>query len=112
MAVTQDFPAKKGVGVWFGLHFGLWKDHGTTPLWLLFSSSDFGRSIEVQKIIEPWSEKYGVLTVQEKGEFAVAIEVTTGEDRDHVVRKIVEQLKEIADILSTLDCDPTGKENF
>jgi hypothetical protein len=100
--------SEKGVGAWFGLHFGLWQKHGTTPLWLLFSQSVFGRAIEVQKVIEPWSAKHGVLTVHEKEDFAIAIEVAIGEDKDHVVRKIVEQLKEIANVLSTIETNITA----
>ena len=30
-------------GAWFGLHFRLWKKHGTTPLWAVFSPSNWGQ---------------------------------------------------------------------
>ncbi len=102
---------EKGAGVWFGLHFDLWQRHGTTPLWLLFAQTNFGRSIEVRKLIEPWAERQGILTVCENDEFAIAIEVATGEDKDLVVSLIVDQLREIADILSILDSNITETSN-
>lgn len=44
-----------GAGAWFGIHFALWKTHGTTPLWLIFDNSNFGRAQEVRSLIEPWA---------------------------------------------------------
>src|ERR1035437_3816743 len=34
------FSNEQGVGVWFGIHFGLWKLYGETPLWAVFSGTD------------------------------------------------------------------------
>lgn len=102
---------EKGAGAWFGVHFSLWHKYGTTPLWLLFASTDFGRSLEVQKLIEAWSDKHGVQTACEKDEFAIAIEVATGEDKEFVVKMIVNQLTEIARILQPLNLDDIEKSN-
>ncbi len=46
-------PVKGGAGGWIGIHIGLWRKHGATPLWLVFSDTAFGRSIEVKRLIEP-----------------------------------------------------------
>ena len=30
-----------GVGVWIGIHFGLWRTYGESPLWAVFSTTKF-----------------------------------------------------------------------
>lgn len=92
-------------GLWFGLHFGLWKKHGGTPLWGLFSGSDWGRSPEVRALLEPWAakkEKGVVLACEDDNHLAVAIDFPLGEEKPIVVRGIVDRLKEIANVLSVL----------
>lgn len=54
------FSGEQGVGMWFGIHFSLWKKHGGTPLWLLFSQGEFSRALEVRPLLEPWAAKEGV----------------------------------------------------
>jgi len=90
------------VGVWIGIHFGYWKKHGITPFWLLFSG-DWGRFLEVRSFLEPWDIKEGVFTTLENGEFAVAIDIAIGEDKDQVVRRVVDRFKGIAEVLSPLN---------
>jgi hypothetical protein len=99
-----SFPAAGGVGAWLGTHFRLWRDYGRTPLWLVFSSSDWGRAPEVRALLEPWAQREGVLSAVEGDEFVVGIDLVTGEEKDHVVeaivallRKIETQLLELAD---------------
>lgn len=101
------FPGGQGVGVWFGIHFGLWKKHGETPLWLVFSSTDFGRGHEVRRLIEPWATRERILATRFNDEFVIAVDVETGEERDHVARLIVDHLEAIAGVLSELG---PGKE--
>jgi hypothetical protein len=92
----------KGAGLWLGIHFGLWKEHGGTPLWVVFSPG-WGRADEVRALLEPWAAKHGVFaTNHEDDSFVVAIDIAFREDKDQVVRRIVDRLKEIADVLSTL----------
>ena len=92
---------EKGVGFWFGIHFRLWKTHGETPLWLVFSEG-WSRALEVQPLIERWAAKEGVTTAFENNEFVVAIDIALGEDKDRVVRSIVDRLNEIAQVLNEL----------
>jgi hypothetical protein len=101
----------EGAGFWFGIHFSLWKKHGGTPLWLLFSASDFGRLHEVQPILEPWTAREGVFTTMQNGELAVAVDIAFGEDKDQVVRSVVDHLKGIADILHALNPKPVSLDN-
>jgi len=95
------------VGVWIGTHFDYWKKHGITPLWLLFSS-DWGRFIEVRPLLEPWAAKEGIFTTFQNDELAVALNIALGEDKDQVVRRIVDRLKGIADVVKILK--PITKE--
>ncbi|MBN2393907.1 MAG: hypothetical protein JXR84_24450 [Anaerolineae bacterium] len=96
------FSNVKGVGVWFGIHFPLWKKHGSTPLWLLFSPGEFGRAQEVQPILEPWAERQGIFSTFENNDLAVAVPIACGEDKDQVLRHVVDFLKGIAEVLSPL----------
>jgi hypothetical protein len=88
--------------MWFGIHFGLWKTHGGTPLWLVFSPTEWGRADEVRRLIEPWAAKEGFFTTFQNDEFAVALDIACGEGKDRVVGSIVDDLKEIAEALHAL----------
>jgi hypothetical protein len=96
------FSNEQGVGVWLGTYFPFWREHGGTPLWLIFIEGEFGRSHEVRSLLEPWAAKEGIFTAWQDNEFYMAIDIETGEDKDRVVRVIVDRLKGVADVLSTL----------
>ena len=102
---------EQGVGMWLGIHFGLWKKHGGTPLWLVFSPTEFGRALEVRALLEPWAAKEGVFTTFQNDEFAVAVDIACGEDKDQVVRSVVDRLKALADVLCVLNQKPAGIDN-
>jgi hypothetical protein len=90
-------------GVWFGLHFGLWKKHGGTPLWCSFSTSSFGRAPEVRALLEPWASKNGIFIANEPdGSFAIAFDIPLREEKVIVVRRLVELFREIGGALSVL----------
>lgn len=95
-------PVKGGAGSWIGIHFGLWKKHGATPLWLVFSDTAFGRLQEVKRLIEPWASRNGILTSVEGGEFSIALDILVGEEKTAVVRSLVGQLGEISEYLAEL----------
>jgi len=98
-----NFSNKYGVGVWLGIHFGLWKAHGETPLWAVFSPGKWGRAREVRALLEPWAAEKGVFTAsQENDSFLVALDIPFGEEQDQVVRAVANRLKEVAHILSPL----------
>ncbi|MBN1361614.1 MAG: hypothetical protein JW993_13530 [Sedimentisphaerales bacterium] len=91
-----------GAGAWFGVHFDLWKIHGTTPLWLVFSDGDFGRGQEVGPLIESWATQEGILTVSRGHDIAVALEIPVGEEKDGVIRSLVDDLKAVTTLLEAL----------
>jgi len=90
------------VGFWFGVNFGFWKTYGNTPLWLLFYPSEFCRSLEIQLLLEPWANENGIFSHFENDEFALAVNIPAGEEQDQVVRAIVDQFEQIAEVLSPL----------
>ena len=94
------FVGASKVGCWIGIHFGLWKKHGYSPLWLIFSSDDFSRAPEVRKYVEPWAAKQGIPAIWENGYFCLGLKLLTAEDKDLVVKKIVERLSEVENILT------------
>lgn len=98
------------VGYWLGIHFGLWKTYGRTPLWLVFSKTQWGRAREVWPLLEPEAEKEGVFTKFVEDEFVVAIDMAFGEEKDQVVKNVVDRLKWIADVLRDLPPKPVKTE--
>lgn len=97
------FPNARGVGAWFGTHFRLWRERGSTPLWLYFSPTDFGRALEVRSILESWVERNGIaFSVEDDGGFVVGIDVVAGEEPDHVIRSVVGRLTDVSAELSRL----------
>ena len=96
-------PFEEQCGVWLGIHFKLWKEHGRSPFWMVFSTSDWGRAHEVRILLEPWAAQKDVfVTTQPEGGFAVAIDITCGEEKVSVVRGIVGQFAEIGRALTPL----------
>ena len=90
-------------GGWLGIHLGLWKEHGQSPFWVLFSASDWGRAGEVRAILEPWAAQTGVfVATQPNGDFVVAIEIWCGQEKVAVVRAIVDQLGALGKVLEPL----------
>lgn len=90
-------------GGWLGIHFRLWAEHGRSPFWLLFSASDWGRSYEVRALLEPWALHSKVFVSDAWDDhFAVAIDIRCGEERQSVVRSMVDQLTAINRALEPL----------
>lgn len=102
------FPGEKDIGAWIGIRFDLWNQIGGTPLWLIFHPGEFGRGYEVNALLEPWAIKNGILFKMENGEVAIGIDLLTGEDKDEVVRCIVDRLRDVAGNISSL----TKNENL
>ena len=95
-------------GVWLGIHFGLWKAHGGSPLWVVFSGSDWGRSRQVRALLEPWAAQQRLSTGGSGEEFAVSLDLLVGADKDEVVKRIVKRLEEIKAVLSVLESKAAG----
>jgi ACT domain-containing protein len=76
----------------------------------VFAPTEFGRAPEVRLLLEPWSGKKGVPTIRHNNEFAVPVDITVGEDKDQVIRAIVDRLKEIGAVLSELKGKTVGPE--
>lgn len=101
--VRVSLDTSRGAGAWFGVHFGLWKTHGTTPLWLAFYDGIFGRGQEVLPLLERWATLRGaVIAAADQAGIAVALEIPEGEEKDRVVRRIVDDVKSLAAALDVL----------
>ena len=96
------FPKAKGVDAWFGTDFRRWRERGATPLWLVF----FGRALDVRPVLEPWAEQRKLTCAVQGDDFAVGIDVVPNEERDHVIRSIVNRLRDVATELSSLPARP------
>ncbi len=102
------FPNGRIVDAWIGTDFSLWQKPGPTPIWLTFSAID-GTALVVRPVLEPWAEGKRIKCwVKADGSFSVCIGVVAGEERDHVVGSIVDQLRAVAVQLSALPAKPDG----
>jgi len=104
--------SSRGAGAWFGIHFALWKAHGTTPLWLIFDDGDFGRGQEVRQLIEPWAIQNGILIDTSGRGVAIAMEIPEGEEKDGVNRSLVNDLKAVAAVLEALPQQPANTSSL
>lgn len=102
---------RDGAGAWLGIHFELWKTHGTTPLWLFFGSDNFSRGPEVRALIEPWATQNGVVTATSGQGVAVALEIPDGEEKDSVVRSIAADIQRVAAVLKQLPPEKRPEAN-
>lgn len=93
----------KEVSAWIGIRFDLWKQLGGTPLWLVFSPGKYCRGAEVYPLLQPWAIENNIIFSKDSNdEVAIGLDLLVGEEKDEVVRDIVERLSEIGDILSGL----------
>lgn len=103
------FGNERQSGLWLGIHFGLWKKYGVTPLWAFFAATDWGRANEVCALLEPWAAQQRVFTTShDDGSFVVALDIAFGEDKDQVVASIVSRLQEMANFLALLKMKQEG----
>ena len=100
------FAQPADAGCWFGTHFRLWKEHGGTPLWLYFEPTRWSRAPEVRSALEPWAKSKGVVTVVLKSDFAVGLQVPTGQELESSAAVIVGTLRDIAEALTVLEPKP------
>ena len=86
---------------WIGIDLALWRRYGETPLWLAFLSRT-GRPLAFQPLLERWAGGQGLPTGRKNRgfPFAVGIRPATGEEKDEVIRSVVQSLKEIAEKLA------------
>ena len=79
--------------VWVGINFILWKKYGSTPLWVLFFPTELKKSQAAKLLLEEWSAKNG--NFRHNNEIVIPIDLPTGEDKDQVIRSILDQFKNI-----------------
>ena len=87
------FNSTPKIFVWVGINFILWKKYGRTPLWVLFYPNELKKSQAAKLLLEEWSAKNG--NFRHNNEIVIPIDLPTGEDKDEVIRSILDQFKNI-----------------
>lgn len=90
------------VGIWFGLDYTLWKEFGASPLWVVFSTTNWGRAFEVEPLLRKWKDNQRIYFKLQNDYLVLPINITAGADKDQVLQNIVNQLRELASLLSEL----------
>ena len=92
------FTGQANIISWFGIHLDLWKRHGGTPAWLVFQS----RVADVRHRLEPWAFDNDKPTASENDHFCLGVELQAGEEKDQVIRSVVDCLKKISSALQDI----------
>ena len=92
---------ENGAGAWIGLRFDLWKQR-EVPLWLVFSMTDWGRGLEVHRVLEPWAAENDIALSLESSEVVLGLDLPLGVEKEEVVRSLVDRLETISSKLSVL----------
>ena len=87
------------VGIWFGLDYEIWKQYGVSPLWVKFSTTNFGRAHEIEPLLRSSIDKKHLLAALDDGSLVYSINLKTGADKDLVIQDVVDQLSELAELL-------------
>jgi hypothetical protein len=99
------------VGAWLGTEFTLWKNLGSTPLWLVFegggsvfNNGEWQRDSRIRHVLGHWASRKGVpaLWRDDEEQFAIGIVLPAGEEEAAVITSVVNTLKEIARELSKI----------
>lgn len=95
------FTGPAGVGCWIGTHLKLWGKYGRTPLWLVFSTSNFGRAPDVAEAMNSVASNRLAIRLP-TGDYVVGVEIPPAVEKDAVVRSIVKDLATVRDALKDL----------
>ena len=84
---------------WVGVHYGLWRTGAASPLWVVIPNTAWGQATAARRTIEPWATRMGIATASNDVEYAVALTLLTGVEKDAVTRDLVRQLRDLATVL-------------
>lgn len=87
---------RSNAGVWVGVDLTAWRDHGATPLWLAFSTTDWGRGNAFRDEIRLWAKERGAPFASWGGSgFAVGLRLPLGAERGAVAASVVHQIEQM-----------------
>lgn len=99
------FTGPAEIGCWMGIEPVLWRKYGRTPLWLDFSTTNFGRAQEVSEAMNDAAS--GTVNVRlPNGRYIVGLNVPPAVGKDAVVRAIVADLETVRK--SLMDIPPAA----
>jgi len=88
---------------WLGIHFRLWRKHGTTPLWVVFHDDAGGQARVAEAQLASWASAKKVLAFNdEDGSHVVALDIPANEEEPRVVDAIVDRLRELFDSFNAI----------
>jgi hypothetical protein len=80
-------------GIWFGLHWPLWRDSGATPLWFEVSSTRWGGAKEIRAFTQTWTQhQRHPFVLRDAGGFAVGLHVPPNAEFTAVTEAVLAQL--------------------
>lgn len=87
-------------GVWLGVHLRLWRDHGATPLWLVFHGSEWGRGVAFRTKVAAWAKATNrpFARVGQR-DYAGAMFVPTQSELPQVVAGVLAQIDVVVDVI-------------
>ncbi len=89
-----SFGKDRRCGAWIGIHFKCWRMYGSSPLWVVFTNTNWGRANVVQRVLDPWARQNSVFAASEaNGDYVVALDMPADEEKSVVVEAIVNQIE-------------------
>ena len=79
-------------GAWLGVDHEKWSRYGTTPLWMVFNNTPFGRAPFVLRALKAWAPPR---LVQENGRALIPLTVLPNVTREKVLDDLLEQLNRL-----------------
>jgi hypothetical protein len=88
---------------WLGIHFRLWRKHGTTPLWVVFHDDAGGQARVAEAQLASWASAKKVLAFNDDdGSHVVALDIPAHEEEQRVVEAIVDRLQQMFDCFNAM----------
>ena len=89
------FDTGKAPGAWIGIDFSLWRQHGTSPLWLAFADTEFGQAQSVEPRVRAFAGPRGLHVTYTENTLFMALPLATDAEEVAVVADLCDTLRSL-----------------
>jgi hypothetical protein len=106
---TGRYAAFERAGFWIGLNHRQWLQHGVSPMWLRFDRDAWGRADVLREVLRPLeAEDPPRAYVSDVGEIRIPLVLPVGVEKDTLVEKVFDQLKDLDARMKAAGLAPLG----
>lgn len=92
--------------LWIGVEADLWRRYGSSPLWIVFISNEWGRAQEVRSALRDWMDQNPPRMFDATYGIVIPIELRTGSEKEAVIKHAISQIAEICERLANSGMKP------